>query len=187
MNVVLNREDPEWFWIVRSDGQEGFIPSGFVYPADNILQSNGKQTTNQNGYNALTNQQNNDTRQSQHPITDVNNESNACQNHNLPIGTAIGHVSIQNNNVINDQNILNANNTNSQVQAAQQQQQSIVGGSEDLRYHGTELVMLYDYKVYFVTHPFQTFISTTINKSPQGIECFDLPIAFRLKRPTICR
>lgn len=146
MNLVLNREDPEWFWIVRSDGQEGFIPSGFVYPADNILQSNGKQTTNQNGYTALTNQQN-DTRQSQHPIPDANNESNACQNHNLPIGTAIGHVLIQNNNVINDQNILNSNNTNSQVQTAQQQQQSIVGGSEDLRYHGTELVMLYDYKV----------------------------------------
>lgn len=37
--TVLNREDPDWFWIVRSDGQEGFIPSGFVYPAETILQS----------------------------------------------------------------------------------------------------------------------------------------------------
>lgn len=37
--TVLNREDPEWFWIVRTDGQEGFIPSGFVYPAETILQS----------------------------------------------------------------------------------------------------------------------------------------------------
>lgn len=35
---VLNREDPDWYWIVRSDGQEGFIPSGFVYPADNVIQ-----------------------------------------------------------------------------------------------------------------------------------------------------
>lgn len=40
--TVLNREDPEWFWIVRSDGQEGFIPSGFVYPADTILQGQTK-------------------------------------------------------------------------------------------------------------------------------------------------
>lgn len=32
--TVLNREDPDWFWIVRSDGQEGFIPSAFVYPAE---------------------------------------------------------------------------------------------------------------------------------------------------------
>lgn len=39
--TVLNREDPDWYWIVRSDGQEGFIPSGFVYPADNVIQ--GKQ------------------------------------------------------------------------------------------------------------------------------------------------
>lgn len=36
--AVLNREDPDWYWIVRSDGQEGFIPSGFVYPADNVIQ-----------------------------------------------------------------------------------------------------------------------------------------------------
>lgn len=36
--TVLNREDPDWYWIVRSDGQEGFVPSGFVYPAD-VLQS----------------------------------------------------------------------------------------------------------------------------------------------------
>lgn len=36
--TVLNREDPDWYWIVRSDGQEGFIPSGFVYPADNVIQ-----------------------------------------------------------------------------------------------------------------------------------------------------
>lgn len=36
--TVLNREDPDWFWIVRSDGQEGFVPSGFVYPAD-VVQS----------------------------------------------------------------------------------------------------------------------------------------------------
>lgn len=33
LSTVLNREDPDWYWIVRSDGQEGFIPSGFVYPA----------------------------------------------------------------------------------------------------------------------------------------------------------
>ena len=32
--TVLNKEDHEWFWIERSDGQEGFVPSAFVYPAD---------------------------------------------------------------------------------------------------------------------------------------------------------
>jgi hypothetical protein len=30
--TVLNKDDPDWFWVVRSDGQEGFVPSAFVYP-----------------------------------------------------------------------------------------------------------------------------------------------------------
>ena len=38
--TVLNREDPDWFWVVRSDGQEGFVPSAFVYPAEAIQSSN---------------------------------------------------------------------------------------------------------------------------------------------------
>ncbi|XP_077287635.1 dachs ligand with SH3s isoform X2 [Arctopsyche grandis] len=43
--TVLNREDPDWFWVVRSNGQEGFIPSGFVYPADNVIQGNVEAST----------------------------------------------------------------------------------------------------------------------------------------------
>jgi len=34
--TVLNKDDPEWYWVLRSDGQEGFVPSGFVYPLDAI-------------------------------------------------------------------------------------------------------------------------------------------------------
>jgi len=34
--TVLNKDDPEWFWVVRADGQEGFVPAGFVYPLDAI-------------------------------------------------------------------------------------------------------------------------------------------------------
>ncbi|XP_058057619.1 SH3 domain-containing protein Dlish isoform X2 [Anopheles bellator] len=93
--TVLNREDPEWFWIVRSDGQEGFIPSGFVYPAENILQGqSGKQQQQGGGVNTL----------------DMNMQQQQHQ----------------------------------QQQQQHQQQPGI--GSDDLRYHGTELVMLYDYK-----------------------------------------
>ncbi|XP_052893998.1 SH3 domain-containing protein Dlish isoform X2 [Anopheles moucheti] len=86
--TVLNREDPEWFWIVRSDGQEGFIPSGFVYPAENILQ---------------------------------------------------GHAGKQ------QQQQQQQGGGGQQAQQQQHQQQPGIG-SDDLRYHGTELVMLYDYK-----------------------------------------
>ncbi|GLH10776.1 SH3 domain-containing protein Dlish [Gryllus bimaculatus] len=81
--TVLNREDPDWYWIVRSDGQEGFVPSGFVYPA-NVIQGHLTQTNNQN----------------------VNNNFASPSNAHLLTSPS----------------------------------------NDDLRYHGTELVMLYDYK-----------------------------------------
>lgn len=83
--TVLNREDPDWFWIVRSDGQEGFIPSGFVYPAvDNVIQASNVPVE---------------------PLTMANVTSNGALNAASP-----------------------------------------PGADADPRYHGTELVMLYDYK-----------------------------------------
>lgn len=77
--TVLNREDPDWYWIVRSDGQEGFIPSGFVHP--DVIQGN---------------------------------QPDAPQTPSSPAS------------VINPPSAANNDNEN--------------------RYHGTELVMLYDYK-----------------------------------------
>merc|ERR1712168_1501802 len=41
--TVLNKDDPEWFWVVRADAQEGFVPAGFVYPLDAIQQNNRHQ------------------------------------------------------------------------------------------------------------------------------------------------
>ena len=32
--TVLNRDDPDWFWIQRSDGEEGFVPSTYLCPAE---------------------------------------------------------------------------------------------------------------------------------------------------------
>jgi len=85
--TVLNREDPDWFWVVRSDGQEGFVPSAFVYPAE-AIQSHVTQAC---GNPAPVN----------HPMSNLNSSNN------LPTSPT---------------------------------------GSDDMRYHGTELVMLYDYK-----------------------------------------
>nr|CAD7393730.1 unnamed protein product [Timema cristinae] len=89
--TVLNREDPDWYWIVRSDGQEGFVPSGFVYPAHVI----------QGDLDAIT---------SGH----LNNSNNQNVNNNFPSSTNAHLLTSPSN--------------------------------DDLRYHGTELVMLYDYK-----------------------------------------
>jgi len=34
--TVLNKDDPEWFWVNLPDGHEGFVPAGFIYPIDAI-------------------------------------------------------------------------------------------------------------------------------------------------------
>lgn len=34
--TLLNKDDPEWCWVLRSDGHEGFVPAGFIYPLDAI-------------------------------------------------------------------------------------------------------------------------------------------------------
>nr|CAG4651075.1 EOG090X083C [Simocephalus serrulatus] len=82
--TVLNREDPDWYWVVRSDGQEGFVPSAFVYPAE-AIQSHVTQACGS-------------------PVPAMSNLNNS---NNMPTSPT---------------------------------------GSDDMRYHGTELVMLYDYK-----------------------------------------
>lgn len=37
--TVLNDDDPEWYWIIRSDSQEGFVPVSYTYPADLLLKN----------------------------------------------------------------------------------------------------------------------------------------------------
>jgi len=39
--TVLNSDDPDWFWVSKFDGQEGFVPSGFIYPLDAIQRQQG--------------------------------------------------------------------------------------------------------------------------------------------------
>ncbi|XP_049294991.1 SH3 domain-containing protein Dlish [Anopheles funestus] len=121
--TVLNREDPEWFWIVRSDGQEGFIPSGFVYPAENILQGHaGKQQQQQQQGGGGVNS-----------MGSIGNDMNNLQTMNG------GNMSVGGQH--------QQQQAQHQQQTQQQQHQQQPGiGSDDLRYHGTELVMLYDYK-----------------------------------------
>ncbi|CAO1369859.1 unnamed protein product [Diamesa serratosioi] len=117
--TVLNKEDPEWYWIVRSDGQEGFIPSGFVYSAENILQSGDTLGSNSANINSSS---------------VANNSSNNGGN----------VFSLNNTATSNNGNVFSTANVNNSTTLTGQQQHP--PGSDDLRYHGTELVMLYDYK-----------------------------------------
>lgn len=91
--TVLNREDPDWFWVLRSDGQEGFVPSAFVCPA----------------------------------MADTVQESQSAMHGSLQPGGNAGHASAHTNG--HHGNVANATAT-----------------TEELRFHGSELVMLYDYK-----------------------------------------
>lgn len=95
--TVLNREDPDWFWVLRSDGQEGFVPSAFVCPA----------------------------------MADAVQESQGAMHGPLQPGGggSGGHVSGHANG---------HHGGNAGGGAATP--------AEELRFHGSELVMLYDYK-----------------------------------------
>lgn len=111
--TVLNREDPDWFWIVRSDGQEGFIPSGFVYPAEQILQGQiGTQGKNTN------------TNVTQSSQGQISNQTTLNQNQN--------------------QNSQSMNMGITATGISQPETQIDLPPSHPQ--HGTELIMLYDFK-----------------------------------------
>jgi len=131
--TVLNKDDPEWFWVLRADGQEGFVPAGFVYPLDAIQRQQTMTTSTSvpmttapplsssggSGPSSLSpgNQQNFGSMGGQIP-----------QPQGLPAPPSQG-LPIQSSG----------------------SPQGIPPGppshSGDMRYSGTELVMLYDYKV----------------------------------------
>ncbi|XP_036330804.1 SH3 domain-containing protein Dlish isoform X2 [Rhagoletis pomonella] len=146
--TVLNREDPDWFWIVRSDGQEGFIPSAFVFPAESVLQTQQKLlnacgTTQDTGIGVVGGgAASNGVHKSQ---TKLNLELTAANlNSNLnSLSQTIATTATQ-----LDVTCITSLQQQQQSAAQHQQQQQQIGGigADDLRYHGTELVMLYDYK-----------------------------------------
>lgn len=175
--TVLNKEDHDWYWIVRTDGQEGFVPSAFVYPAENILQN--QDLLAMTAPATSTNNINNCNTNSNNPVNASNgnflNYNNAATSHQAPhhqilqqphqqVQQPLPHIQQQQHfNPTTSSNALSLptinNGTFQQCQALQQQQQhqlhqqpavmpsqNELGSEDDLRYHGTELVMLYDYK-----------------------------------------
>lgn len=135
---------------MRSDGQEGFIPSGFVYAADNVLHENSKLTgngltTSSSGPQSLGNLTS--------PLNN-NNNSNTIIGNSVSITNVTAMATSNNNNNNPTQNHMLMSNPNGMVSpnAAPTTTPSGVhpplggSGTDDLRYHGTELVMLYDYK-----------------------------------------
>lgn len=112
--TVLNREDPDWYWIVRSDGLEGFVPSGFVYPAD-VLQSKY--------LDSLLN------------FVPIHLYSNFF------------FLEMTSNLAASSSNNTNNGNSSSNPTSGLVSANPVSNFNEEMRFHGTELVMLYDYKV----------------------------------------
>lgn len=120
MIQIIYFADVDWYWIVRTDGQEGFVPSAFVFPAENILHTQEALVSNA-----------------------TNNNHNTSNNlNNATISIFNSNSANLNNTQFNATSSSFMNNSNQQ----QQQIQTEFSSQDDLRYHGTELVMLYDYK-----------------------------------------
>lgn len=109
------------------------MPSAFVYPAENILQAQDALAPVNNLASTLT------------PVGMNNINNNGC--------TSTGHLlSLNNNTQINatnnNANFVPAISQPCQVMQISQEpaQQMLPNVHDDSRYHGTELVMLYDYK-----------------------------------------
>lgn len=115
---------------MRTDGQEGFVPSAFVYPAENILQ----------------------TQDPLGPVNSANNNNSGVAVVNNNGATGGNLMSLSNNSTqANGNPFLPASNMNNQqchLQSLPHEptQQMLPNLQDDSRYHGTELVMLYDYK-----------------------------------------
>lgn len=118
--TVLNKDDPEWFWVVRADAQEGFVPAGFVYPLDAIQQNNRHQpVTGGGGVQGGSGQQSLPTIPISSPASGPSAAPPSSSGESGPSSLSPGNHSL-----------------------------SPVPGSHppEARYSGTELVMLYDYK-----------------------------------------
>ncbi|XP_011292764.2 SH3 domain-containing protein Dlish [Musca domestica] len=125
--TLLNRDDSDWFWIVRSDGQEGFVPSAFIYPADSVLQT--QQKLMENSLSKSNGQ--------------ISTGSGAAQGNLNSLSQPVTMPSANTNGGV--ENTLQP--TQQQQQQTQQNSQNSTAQipADDVRY-GTELVMLYDYK-----------------------------------------
>ena len=143
--TVLNSDDPDWFWVARFDGFEGFVPAGFIYPLDAIQRQQSQQQR----------QQRQQQQQQQQQPTAAPRMINHLQQ---PI--TYHKPGLPNNNhhpqpPLGSQGSSSVATTTTATPAASYHLASPSGVSEQTqgpasdtqRYFGTEMVMLYDYKV----------------------------------------
>jgi len=139
--TVLNKDDPEWFWVQRPDGPEGFVPAGFIYPLDAIqkqqhlsLPMTGLSLTSGNS--------------APPPPPPLSSSGGGSGPSSLSPGN-LGYNSHHSHHPHHSHNNNNNNNNshhNGVPPPLPSQSSQATHNSVDFRYSGSELVMLYDYK-----------------------------------------
>jgi len=125
--TLLNKDDPEWLWVVRGDGHEGFVPSGFIYPLDAIQKQQHINIGPGPGHSSVS------SVSAPPPPAPLSSSGGSGPSSLSPGFSLQSHntgSSLSSSNNIPPPPPTNQNN----------------GGAGDFRYSGTELVMLYDYK-----------------------------------------
>ena len=118
--TVLNKEDPDWFWIIRSNGQEGFVPASFLCPIEIAI---GKVPNS--GNNAITN----------------NNTTSNQQTNYASAGTTNGRT-----NGRMEESTTTYSNSASGKTSQGQPFYSSTDATDSSGFHGSEMVILFDYE-----------------------------------------
>jgi len=129
--TVLNKDDPEWFWVLRADGQEGFVPAGFVYPLD-AIQRQQTMTNSPNVQMTTVPPLSSSGGSGPSSLSPGNQPSFGSMGGTIPQPQGLPATPIQGMPI-----------TSGTPQGIPPGPPSHSG---DMRYSGTELVMLYDYK-----------------------------------------
>jgi len=135
--TLLNKDDPEWLWVMRSDGQEGFVPAGFIYPLDAIQKQQhlGMSLSSNMSVTSVTTSTMSTT--APPPPPPLSSSGGGSGPNSLSPG---GFTSIQSHQQ-------HSGGPATAVPPPLPSQNSLTNHNPaDFRYSGTELVMLYDYK-----------------------------------------
>jgi len=126
--TLLNKDDPEWLWVVRGDGHEGFVPAGFIYPLDAIQkQQHLSMSLGSSGGVGVA----------PPPPPPLSSSGGGSGPSSLSPGTVGGYTGPGMQSPLQP-----PGGASVPAPAAPHQ----LPGQPDFRYSGTELVMLYDYK-----------------------------------------
>eukprot|EP00096_Caligus_rogercresseyi_P011523 TRINITY_DN4542_c0_g1_i1.p1 TRINITY_DN4542_c0_g1~~TRINITY_DN4542_c0_g1_i1.p1 ORF type:complete len:449 (+),score=141.19 TRINITY_DN4542_c0_g1_i1:154-1500(+) len=157
--TLLNSEDSDWYWVSRFDTQEGFVPSGYVYPLDAIHRHYGFNKNNSGGPSARQQQQLPPPKKASPSLGSTHSSSLSnppSQNqtgaqrqqsdaHSLGSSSLAQHFEVS-GSIHESVPIPSGSSGAGSSIASNGNNHKTQNNNTDLRHHGTELIMLYDYK-----------------------------------------